>query len=293
VKIGFVGLGQMGSAIASNLIDAGHELVVWNRNTDKAQPLVAKGARLAGTPAEVAGGEIVISMLADDRAVERVTFGEQGILSAAARPIHVSMSTISTGLADRLSAEPSGPYVSAPVFGRPAAAEAAKLFIIAAGPSAALDACEPVFSVIGQRVFRIGEHPSQANLVKLCGNFMIMSAIEAIAEAMTLAEKGNVSRAQLVEVLTGTLFSAPVYQTYGEIMAEERFRPAGFAAPLGLKDMHLVASAANALRTPMPVLSVLRDQLLSVIAQEGEEIDWSGVALVVRRNAGLQGAGSI
>ena len=293
MKIRFVGLGQMGSAIASNLISAGHELVVWNRSADKAEPLVAKGARLAGTPAEAASGEIVISMLADDRAVERVTFGEQGILSSAARPIHVSMSTISTDLADRLAAAQLDAYVSAPVLGRPAAAEAAKLFIIAAGPSAVLDTCEPVFSAIGQRVFRIGEHPSQANLVKLCGNFMIMAAIEAMAEAMTLAEKGNVSGAQLVEVLTGTLFSAPVYQTYGEILAAERFRPAGFAAPLGLKDMHLVASAANALRTPMPVLSVLRDQLLSVIAQEGEEIDWSGVALVVRRNAGLRAGGAI
>jgi 3-hydroxyisobutyrate dehydrogenase-like beta-hydroxyacid dehydrogenase len=293
VKIGFVGLGQMGSAIASNLIGAGHELVVWNRSADKAEALIARGARLATTPAEAASGEIVISMLADDRAVERVTFGEQGILSAAARPIHVSMSTISTDLADRLTAGQSGAYVSAPVFGRPAAAEAAKLFILAAGPSGALDACEPVFSAIGQRVFRIGERPSQANLVKLCGNFMIMAAIEAMAEAMTLAEKGNVSGAQLVEVLTGTLFSAPVYQTYGEILAEERFRPAGFAAPLGLKDMHLVASAAHALRTPMPVLSVLRDQLLSVIAQEGEEIDWSGVALAVRRNAGLQAGGAL
>jgi 3-hydroxyisobutyrate dehydrogenase-like beta-hydroxyacid dehydrogenase len=197
------------------------------------------------------------------------------------------MSTISTSLADRLAAEHGDTFVSAPVFGRPAAAQAAKLFIVAAGPSAALSTCEPVFSAIGQRVFHIGERPSQANLVKLCGNFMIMAAIEAMAEAMTLAKKGDVSGAQLVEVLTGTLFSAPVYHTYGEILVEERFRPAGFAAPLGLKDMNLVASAADALRTPMPVLSVVRDNLLAVIAQEGEEIDWSGVALAVRRNAGI------
>ena len=287
MKIGFVGLGQMGSAIAENLIRSGHEVTVWNRSPEKAQPLLAKGARLAGTPADAAGGEVVLTMLADDRAVEQVTFGEDGILSATAGAIHVSLSTISIELADRLAAASGGAYVSAPVFGRPAAAAAAKLFVIAAGPSTAMNICEPIFADFGQRLFRIGEQPSQANLVKLCGNFMIMSAIEAMAEAMTLAQKGGIPGTQLVDVLIGTLFCAPVYRTYGDILAADRFRPAGFAAPLGLKDMKLVASAADALRTPMPVLSVLRDQLLSVVAQEGEEVDWSGVALAVRRNAGI------
>ena len=287
MKIGFVGLGQMGSAIAANLIGSGHEVTVWNRSPAKAQPLLAQGARLAGTPAEAAGGQIVMTMLADDGAVEQVTFGEDGILSAKAGAIHISLSTISIELADRLADVSGGAYVSAPVFGRPAAAAAAKLFVVAAGPAAAMDICEPIFADFGQRLFRIGERPSQANLVKLCGNFMIMSAIEAMAEAMTLAQKGGIPGTQLVDILTGTLFDAPVYRTYGEILAADRFRPAGFAAPLGLKDMKLVASAADALRTPMPVLSVLRDQLLSVVAQEGEEVDWSGVALTVRRNAGI------
>ncbi|QAY78379.1 NAD(P)-dependent oxidoreductase [Sphingosinicella sp. BN140058] len=289
MKIGFVGLGQMGSAMARNLIAAGHEVTVWNRSGAKAAPLVGLGATQAATPAQAAGGaEIVATMLADDKAVEDVVFGAGGLLAEA--KCHVSMSTISIALAERLTAahaESGGSLVSAPVFGRPAAAEAAKLFIAAAGPSEALAACAPAFEAVGQRVFTIGETPSAANLVKLSGNFMIMAAIEAMAEAMTLAEKGGVARETLLEVLTGTLFGSPVYQIYGDILAADRFRPAGFAAPLGLKDMRLVGAAAEAARVPMPLLGVVRDHLLAAIAQEGDEIDWSAIALPIRRGAGL------
>jgi len=161
------------------------------------------------------------------------------------------------------------------------------LFVVAAGQPAVLDCCEPLFAAIGQRVFRVGDTPSAANLVKLSGNFMIMAAIEAMAEAMTLAEKGGVDRGMLLEVLTGTLFSAPVYKTYGDILVADRFTPAGFAAPLGLKDMNLVDTAAGTLRTPMPVLGVVRDHLRAAIAQEGDEVDWAAIGLAVRRNAGL------
>jgi 3-hydroxyisobutyrate dehydrogenase-like beta-hydroxyacid dehydrogenase len=144
-----------------------------------------------------------------------------------------------------------------------------------------------LFAAIGQRVFCVGDTPSAANLVKLSGNFMIMAAIESMAEAMTLAEKGGVDRAMLLEVLTGTLFGAPVYKTYGEILVEDRFTPAGFAAPLGLKDMNLVDAAAGTLRTPMPVLGVVRDHLRAAIAQDGPDVDWAAIGLVARRSAGL------
>jgi 3-hydroxyisobutyrate dehydrogenase-like beta-hydroxyacid dehydrogenase len=136
-------------------------------------------------------------------------------------------------------------------------------------------------------VFYLGEAPSAASLVKLCGNFMILSAVEALGEAMALAEKGGVAKQQLLEVLTGTLFDSPIYRTYGAILAAERFKPAGFAAPLGLKDMRLVGQSADALRVPMPLLSLLRDHLLQTIAQEGEDVDWSAIALAIKRNAGL------
>ncbi|KQM65926.1 6-phosphogluconate dehydrogenase [Sphingomonas sp. Leaf17] len=286
MRIGFIGLGQMGGAIAANLLKAGHEVTVWNRSADKTEALVAAGAARAARPVDAAQGDLVMTMLADDRAVEGVVFGEGGIVGAPA--LHVGHSTISIALADRLAADSgTGGYVSAPVFGRPPAAAAGKLFVVAAGVDAALDRCEPVFADIGQRTFRIGDKPSAANLVKLSGNFMIMAAVEAMAEAMTLAEKGGVDRQTLREVLTGTLFGAPVYHIYGEILLEDRFRPAGFAAPLGLKDMTLADTAATSLGAPMPLLGIVRDHLRSVIATEGPDIDWAGIALAVRKSAKL------
>lgn len=286
MRIGFIGLGQMGGAIAANLLKAGHEVTVWNRSTDKADALVDAGAARAARPVDAAQGDLVMTMLADDRAVEDVVFGEGGIVGAPA--LHVGHSTISIALADRLAADGgTGGYVSAPVFGRPPAAAAGKLFVVAAGVEAALDRCDPVLADIGQRTFRIGDKPSAANLVKLSGNFMIMAAVEAMAEAMTLAEKGGVDRQTLLEVLTGTLFGAPVYHIYGEMLLEDRFRPAGFAAPLGLKDMTLADTAATSLGAPMPLLGIVRDHLCSVIATEGPDIDWAGIALAIRKSAKL------
>jgi 3-hydroxyisobutyrate dehydrogenase-like beta-hydroxyacid dehydrogenase len=289
LQIGFIGLGQMGSAIAANLVAAGHEVTVWNRSLDKATALAAAGATVAGSPAEVAACPIVATMLADDRAVEAVVFGDGGLLAAPQPTLHVSLSTIGLALADRLDAAHAaagGGYVSAPVFGRPPAAAEAKLFVVAAGPAASLALCQPLFDAIGQRSFHVGDRPSLANVVKLCGNFAIMSVIETLAEAMTLGEKHGLPKAALLEVLTGSLFAAPVYQNYGRMIVEESYRPAGFTAPLGLKDMSLVADAATAARVPMPILSLVRDRLLATIAREGDDIDWAGIARVVADNAG-------
>jgi 3-hydroxyisobutyrate dehydrogenase-like beta-hydroxyacid dehydrogenase len=290
MKIGFIGLGNMGSAIARNLIRAGHDVTVWNRSPNKADVLVAEGATRAATPAAAATGAVVHTMLADDKALEAVTFGDDGILTCSARPIHVSHSTIGVALAERLAKAhyaQGSILVSAPVFGRPAAAEAAKLFIAAAGPADALGVCQPLFDAISQKSFVIGDHAPAANLVKLCGNFLILAAIESLAEAMTLGEKGGVPKAALLEVLTGSLFGSPIYQIYGDILVTDGFRPAGFAAPLGLKDMNLVSQAATDTRVPMPVLAVLRDHLLSTIAREGDDIDWSGIGKIVAADAGL------
>ena len=290
MDIGFIGLGAMGSAIAANLLKAGHSVAVWNRDPGKAAPLVAAGATVAETPAGAAAGAVVFTMLADDSAVEAVVFGDRGIIQSGASSVHVGMSTISVALADRLAAghrEAGSEYVSAPVFGRPAAAAAAQLFIVAAGDAAALAQCAPLLKAVGQRVFEVGETPSAANVLKLCGNFMIMSVVESLAEAMTLASRHGIDKAALLDVLTGTLFDAPIYRTYGAMLVEERFRPAGFAAPLGLKDMNLVSAAAEAARVPMPVLGIVRDRLLATIAQEGDDIDWSGIGRIVAKSAGL------
>jgi 3-hydroxyisobutyrate dehydrogenase-like beta-hydroxyacid dehydrogenase len=292
MKIGFLGTGNMGAGMAANLLKAGHEVVVWNRSQAKAQPLIALGATGAATPRQAAAGrDAVITMLADDAALNSVASGEDGLIAGlGGQALHVSMSTIAVATADRLKQDHAAHgqrFVSAPVFGRPEAAAAAKLFIVAAGEEVDLRTAAPIFAAVSQRVFTLGNDAAAANLVKLCGNFMILAAVEAMGEAMTLAQKGGVPRAKLLEVLTGSLFDAPVYRNYGAMLAERNFRPAGFAAPLGLKDMRLAAQAADTLRVPMPLLSVLRDHLLQTIAVEGEDIDWSGIGGTIAKNAGV------
>jgi 3-hydroxyisobutyrate dehydrogenase-like beta-hydroxyacid dehydrogenase len=289
MRVGFLGLGRMGSAIAANLVAAGHDLLVWNRTPEKATPLLDAGASAAATPREAAAADVVITMLADDAAVAGVLDGPDGMLAAGRVGIHVSMSTISVALSERLTAthqDRGEAFVAAPVFGRPEAAAAGALAVLCAGPQAALRTCAPLFEAIGRRVFPLGEHPPAANLVKLSGNFLIMATIESLAEAMALAENGGVERGKLLEVLTGTLFDSPVVRTYGEILVADRFRPAGFTAALGLKDLRLVAQAADAQHTPLPLVGLLHDHLLSTMAIDGEDIDWSALALSVRRAAG-------
>ena len=292
MKVAILGLGAMGSGIARNALRVDPTLAVWNRSPAKAEPLIAAGAHAARSPkAGAEGREIVCTMLADDRALEAVLAGDEGLLEGlAAGAVHVSMSTISPDTAAQLETrhrERGQQFISAPVFGRPEAAAAAKLFVLAAGAPAPLERARPLLEALGQRLFVLGERPAAANLVKLCGNFLILSAIEALAEAMTLAQKGGVAREQLVEVLTGSLFDCTAYRGYGASLAQERFRPAGFAAPLGLKDMRLVGQTAEALRVPMPLLGVLRDHLLETLALEGEDIDWSAIGRTIARNGGL------
>ncbi len=291
MRIGFLGLGNMGAAIAANLIKANHEVVVWNRSVTKARPLTDAGALLARSPKEAATGrDAVITMLADDDALNAIVDGDMGLMAGLGTGLHISMSTIAVATAERLSQAHRARgqrFICAPVFGRPEAAASAKLFVVAAGDPADVAAADPVFSAVGQRTFSVGPIPSSASLVKLCGNFMILAAIESLAEAMALAEKGGVPKAQLLEVLTGSLFNAPVFQNYGKLLVEGKFRPAGFAAPLGLKDMRLAGQSAEKLRVPMPLLSLLRDHLLQALAVEGEDIDWSGIALVNAKNSGL------
>jgi 3-hydroxyisobutyrate dehydrogenase-like beta-hydroxyacid dehydrogenase len=286
MKIGFIGLGHMGAGIAANLVRASHEVSVWNRSPDKAAPLVELGATLAATPRAVAAGaQAVFTMLGDDAAVRSVLAGPDGLYAGlGVGAIHVSMSTIGVATAEELTAkhaELGQHFVSAPVFGSPEAAAAAKLFVVCAGPATDLERVAPLLAQLGQRVFPIGEQPAHANLVKLCGNFMILSAIESLAEAMNLAERGGVAKRTLLDVLTNTMFDLPVMRTYGAIILEQRFRPAGFAAPWGLKDMRLAGESATALGANMPFLRVLDRNLVATIANEGTDIDWSAIAKTI------------
>lgn len=288
MKVGFIGLGQMGHGMAANLMRAGHEVVVYNRSPGKTKDL---GTKIAHTPGEAAAGaEAVFTMLANDAAVEAVTFGPGGLLTALpTNAIHISSSTISVALSEKLTqahAQAGQRFVAAPVFGRPDAAAAAKLFVAAAGEAETLAACQPLFEAISQRVFMLGEVPSRANLVKLSGNFLIASVIESLGEAMALVAKGGVDKHAYLDLLTSTLFSAPVYKTYGKLIADEAFEPAGFAAPLGQKDIRLVLAAGETLNVPLPLASLLRDRFLTLLAQGGEKLDWSAIGQLAAKDSG-------
>jgi 3-hydroxyisobutyrate dehydrogenase-like beta-hydroxyacid dehydrogenase len=291
MDVGFIGLGNMGAAIALNLVKAGHRVTVYNRTRAKAETLKSQGAEIAETSADACRGSALITMLASDEVVEGVFFGDGNGLSALGQDaVHISMSTISVTLSDRLAEahrNAGQAYVAAPVFGRPEAAAAAKLFVLAAGPQAQLARCQPLFDAIGQRTFVIGDKPSSANLVKLSGNFLLAATIECLGEAFALTRKGGIEPHLYLEILTSTLFSAPAYKTYGTIIANQQYEPAGFKMSLGLKDIRLALAAADALATPMPVASVVHDHFLSGVAQGKGDSDWSALARLAAANAGL------
>jgi 3-hydroxyisobutyrate dehydrogenase-like beta-hydroxyacid dehydrogenase len=291
MKVGFIGLGNMGSAMARNLLKAGHEVTVYNRTPAKVQALVEESARRAATVADACKGEVVITMLADDSALENVVFGDAGVLSSLNKgAIHVSASTISVALSERLTtahAKSAQRFVAAPVFGRPEAAAAAKLFVAAAGEQDTVDECIPLFEAMGQKTFRFGDKPSLANLVKLSGNFLISSVIEALGEAMALVSKGGLDQHKYLDFLTSTLFNLPIYKTYGGLIADKNFEPAGFAAPLGLKDIRLTLAAGEMLRVPLPLASLVRDRFLALLAKGGESLDWSAISQLPAEDAGL------
>jgi 3-hydroxyisobutyrate dehydrogenase-like beta-hydroxyacid dehydrogenase len=317
MNIAFIGLGNMGSAMATNLLKAGHTLSVYNRSRARADELKPLGARVANTPGEAAAGaEVAITVLADDHALESVVFGrtetgsgstgsgntglgnkEMGTAGRAnlldslpPNAIHVSMSTIGVALSRRLAAahaERKQHYVSAPVFGRPEAAAAAKLFIVAAGPTAQIERCRPLFEAMGQKTFVAGDDASGANLMKLAGNFLITAVIEGLAESFALVRKAGLDANLFHEILTSSLFNAPIYKTYGALINSQKFEPAGFKLPLGLKDNRLLLAAAEENAVPMPMASLIRDRFLAALGQGMGELDWSAISKLSAKDAGL------
>ena len=290
MKIGFIGLGRMGAAIAANLVRAGHDVTVFNRSPEKRRALVDLGAREANSIADACHGEVVITMLADDTALAQVALDKGGIVGSLPKgAIHISMSTIGVAFSKSLAqahAAVGERFIAAPVFGRPDLAAAAKLFIVPAGDPAAIDACKSIFDAVGQKTFPIGTEPAAANLVKLCGNFLLASAIEALGEALALVGKAGVDRRAFVDLLSSTLFTGPAYRTYGGLIAENKFQPAGFAAPLGYKDIRLALAAAESLGVPMPLGSLLHDRFLRLLARGGDNLDWAAIGGLAAQDAG-------
>ncbi|MDR3445685.1 MULTISPECIES: NAD(P)-dependent oxidoreductase [unclassified Dyella] len=290
MKVGFIGLGSMGSAMASNLIKAGHEVTVWNRSPGATEPLASLGAKVAKTADRAAQGDVLFSMLANDQAVRSVFF-DGGLLDGMDKgTAHVNHATISVALAREMAEAHAAreiDYVAAPVFGRPDVAAAGKLNILAAGKSHVIDRVRPLLEAMGSRIWPLGEAPERANVVKIAGNFMLGAAIESMAEASALTRAHGVSAADFLEVMTSTLFAAPAYQGYGKLIAESRYTPAGFALPLGYKDIGLALAAADATRVPLPLAGLLRDSLLEALSAGDEDVDWSILAQVAARRAHL------
>lgn len=292
MKIAFIGLGRMGSGMARNLVRAGHTVTVYNRTRQKAEALAGLGAQVASSPAVACrGAEVVMTMLADDRAVEEVVFGSDGIASAMREDcIHVSHSTISSALARRLTtehAQRNQGYLSVPVFGRPEHAESRALVVVAAGPAKTVGRCRPLFDAVGRQVFVVGTEPWQANVAKVCGNFIIAGVIEALGEAYATLRKAGVAPQSFLEIMNA-LLGSQIIANYGQIIAQEQFEPAGFALRLGLKDARLVQAEAEEFASPMPLANLVHDHLLSAMAHGQAEHDWSSMTQVIARNAGLK-----
>jgi 3-hydroxyisobutyrate dehydrogenase-like beta-hydroxyacid dehydrogenase len=289
MRIGFVGLGSMGQAMASNLLKGGHQLVVWNRSPDPVQALVKLGAVAATDPAQAFGVEVVFSMLADDNALREVLLAS-GLLDTLKGPlIHVNMATISVALADDLAARHQAQgvqYLAAPVLGRPNVAASGELNIIAAGPGDAIETVQPLFDLIGRKTWRMGDKASQANVMKLACNFMIASAIESMAEASVLVDAYGMESGQLIELISNSIFPGPVYAGYGKMIAERNYEPAAFKASLGLKDVGLALAAAEQAQVPLPLAEMVRGNLLDATAHDEGHMDLAVLGRVAERHAG-------
>ncbi|ACB97139.1 6-phosphogluconate dehydrogenase NAD-binding [Beijerinckia indica subsp. indica ATCC 9039] len=290
MQLGFLGLGHMGLAIASNLLAAGHHVRAWNRSQEPLARLQAKGAEIVKEPVDALQGDALFSMLANDDAVRSVLIDSGALAQARKGLIHVNMATISVALAEELAVlhDRLGlAYVAAPVFGRPEAAASAKLHIVVAGAPSPVASIEPVLAALGQKIWPVGSEPKAANIVKIAGNFMIASMIETIGEAAALVQGHGVTAADFLDVMTNSLFAAPAYKTYGDLIARAQFEPAGFKLTLGLKDVRLALAAGEAAHVPLPLGSLLRDNFLDCIAHGESDKDWSALAGVAARRAGL------
>ncbi|GAB3224623.1 NAD(P)-dependent oxidoreductase [Hymenobacter seoulensis] len=290
-SIAFLGLGSMGRAMAENLLKAGHHLTVYNRTASKAEPLQALGATVAATPAAaVQSADFVFTMVTDEKALDALCLGPDGLLGAL-RPgtVHASCSTVAPDTNRRLAEEHArhgSSLVATPVFGKPDVAAAGKLWLAASGEASAREKLTPILGALGQGVHDFGDDPGAANVVKLCGNFMLGAAIEAMAEAFTLAQKSGLDRQQVYEFFTSTLFNVPIYKSYGKLIAERNYQPVGAPPAIIRKDLRLVLDEARTHIVPMPFANIIHDHLSTSVAKQ-ETNDWAGFAERVAEGAGL------
>jgi 3-hydroxyisobutyrate dehydrogenase-like beta-hydroxyacid dehydrogenase len=292
MQVGFIGVGRMGGAMARNLLKAGHRVRAWDTSPDRLGALADDGAEIAGSAREAFGGDAVISMLPNDDAVREVFVAGDILPTGGAAPVHVNMATVSVPCArdlTELHRARGVPYVAATVWGRPDVAAAAKLSIVAAGEDAAIARVQPLFDKLGQKTWRVGSEPSRANVAKIAGNLMVACAIEALAETAALVRAHDMPAEEVLDAIVTSLFNVPVYRGYGEMIARQQYEPPGFDLILGFKDVRLALMAGEEAKVPLPFASVLRDTFMDAIANGDANKDWSAIARVAARRAGLDG----
>lgn len=295
MQVGVIGLGSMGFAIASHILSAGHEVTVYNRTEEKAHPLMEEGALFSHDPSGAAQGDVVITMLSDDSAVEAVLFGNsdsEGFLAhQSSNAVHVSMSTIGVHLVKRIERESRDlgkPFISAPVMGRPDVAERGELVVMASGNKVLIEKCQPVFDEIGRVTHVVGDSPVQSATIKLAANFMLSSMIETMGEAFALVRKNGVDHHKFLEIMAKDFFKSPIYEKYGSLIADEKYEGGAFSVKLQEKDTRLAVAAAIDSQVPMPILFALENAFLSAIGQGKGSMDPCAIAQLAAENAGLR-----
>ena len=292
MKLGFIGLGQMGRAMAGRLLEAGHELVVYNRSAAAAESVRARGARVASQPEEALDAEVVITMLADDAAVDSVWVASGLARGMSPSGIHLNMATVSLAMGKHLTElhrTGGSRYLSAPVFGRPYAAAKGQLDIVIGGDAAAIERCKPIFGELGRQHFIVSPEPAHANVVKIARNFLLAAIVESLGEAFALTRKAGVDPEKFLDIITSTAMNAPAYKSYGRMMVEKDYTPT-FALKLGLKDVELALATAAAMQVPMPTAELLREQHLAAIAHGYGDQDWAALGEYIAQSAGLDRA---
>jgi 3-hydroxyisobutyrate dehydrogenase-like beta-hydroxyacid dehydrogenase len=293
MRIGFIGIGRMGQGMSARLVSDGHDLLVYNRTSGKTAAVEHAGAKVAPTIDDVCSNrELVISMVADDGALNDVTLGPGGVRDCLSKDtVYVAMGThsasaiqaVATALSDKGLA-----FVAAPVLGRPDAAAAGQIVIVCGGPHEALRKCEPAFNTLGRKTMEASSAPEAAIAIKLANNFVLGCAVETMAEAFALVRKYGVNPQVFYDVMTEGLFAAPAYKVYGKLIVDSSYDKPGFTVTLGLKDIKLALAAAELVGVPLPSGSVVRDRLVGAIAHGDANKDWSVLGREQARASGLE-----
>lgn len=291
MEVGFIGVGRMGKAMARNIMKAGHKVRAWDKSPAALTEIRKDGAEIAPSAREAFGGDAVISMLPNDDAMRELFIDGDVLPKNGSATVHINTATASVTFTEELTAVHAQrriPYISATVFGRPEMAAERNLNILAAGDPQAIEKVQPIFDAMGKKTWRLGEVPRSSNVAKVAGNLMVACILEAMGEAAALARAYKMSPVEVLDIVVNSVFHVPIYRIYAGLIGNATFEPPGFDLILGLKDAKLALEAGEDAHVPLPFASVLRDNYLDAIAHGDAGADWSAIAKVAARRAGLE-----